>query len=103
MIEDKPKDKKENKKDNKKDAIKEEDLVIHILIQSLEDKELKEKIDHHAERMLENDFQSLKELINIVQSATKTMTSVPKPFKFLKTHYKLFTQHFKTLPENKGS
>jgi len=96
MIEDKPKDKKVQKKDGKKDAIKEEDL-------SLEDRELKEKIDHHAEKMLENDFQSLKELINIVQGATKTMTSVPKPFKFLKTHYKLFTDHFRSLPESKGS
>lgn len=28
------------------------------------------------------------------------MTSVPKPFKFLKTHYAPLTELFKTLPES---
>lgn len=28
------------------------------------------------------------------------MTSVPKPFKFLKTHYAAFVEHFKTLPDS---
>jgi 26S proteasome regulatory subunit N1 len=29
-----------------------------------------------------------------VQSATTAMTSVPKPFKFLKTHYQPLVDHF---------
>lgn len=28
------------------------------------------------------------------------MTSVPKPFKFLKTHYKPLTEHFNSLPDS---
>lgn len=39
---------------------------------------------------------SLKELKNIVRSATTAMTSVPKPFKFLKTHYQLLIDHYNT-------
>jgi len=38
-------------------------------------------------------------MIEIVKSATRTMTSVPKPFKFLKTHYKTLTDHFSTLSD----
>ena len=37
---------------------------------------------------------SLKELKNIVRSATTALTSVPKPFKFLKTHYQSLTDHY---------
>jgi 26S proteasome regulatory subunit N1 len=57
----------------------------------VEDKELKEKIDAHVERLLEGQFASLRELKHIVRSATTAMTSVPKPFKFLKTHYPSLT------------
>ena len=70
------------------------------MTQSDEDKELKEKIDGHCERLLQNDLASLKELKNIVKSATTAMTSVPKPFKFLKTHYGALTELFKSLPDS---
>ena len=84
---------KQPAKDNKKkDQAKEEDL-------SLEDRELKEKIDGHCENLLQNNQPSLTELTEIVKSATRTMTSVPRPFKFLKTHYKLLTTHFASLPD----
>jgi 26S proteasome regulatory subunit N1 len=84
---------KQPAKDNKKkDQQKEEDL-------SLEDRELKEKIDGHCENLLQNNQPSLTALTEIVKSATRTMTSVPKPFKFLKTHYKLLTGQFATLPD----
>jgi hypothetical protein len=36
----------------------------------------------------------------IVKSATRTMTSVPKPFKFLKTHYKPLSDYFESLAES---
>ena len=37
--------------------------------------------------------------MEIVKSATRTMTSVPKPFKFLKTYYKPLTDYFATLKD----
>jgi len=60
---------------------------------------LKEKIDGHCENLLQNNQPSLNELIEIVKSETRSMTSVPKPFKFLKTYYKQLTDHFATLPD----
>lgn len=67
-------------------------------MQSIEDKELKEKIDGHCELLMQNNMPSLHALMELVQSSIKTMTSVPKPFKFLKTHYQLLTQHFNQVP-----
>ena len=43
---------------------------------------------------------SLRELKVIVRSATTAMTSVPKPFKFLKTHYQILVDHFNTVPDS---
>ena len=60
----------------------------------MEDRELKEKIDHYCEQLLEDNQASLKELVDIVKSSTKTMTSVPKPFKFLKSHYAALIEHY---------
>ena len=37
---------------------------------------------------------SLKELTTIVRSSTTALTSVPKPFKFLKTHYQDLATHY---------
>lgn len=79
--------KKDQKDQKKKDQKTEDDL-------SVEDKELKEMIDGHCERLMDNDMSSLKELITIVRSATTALTSVPKPFKFLKTHYQELTNHY---------
>jgi 26S proteasome regulatory subunit N1 len=50
--------------------------------------------------VFQNELSSLKELKNIVKSATTAMTSVPKPFKFLKTHYGPLTELFKALPDS---
>ena len=43
---------------------------------------------------------SLKELKTIVRSATTALTSVPKPFKFLKTHYASLTAQYDKLPDS---
>lgn len=68
----------------------------------MEDRQLKEKIDHEVELLLsknQNDSQTgLTNLISIVKDATKTMTSVPKPFKFLRVHYKPICEYYNTLP-----
>ena len=90
---------------NQKGRVEEERAKIrrsrtYVSIQSIEDKELKEKIDHYVELLLTNDQGSLKELIEIVRSSTKTMTSVPRPFKFLKSHYEHLTENFKTLADS---
>lgn len=69
------------------------------LLKSFEDRLLKEKIDGHCENLLQNNQPSLTELIEIVKSETRSMTSVPKPFKFLKTYYKQLTDHFATLAD----
>lgn len=39
---------------------------------------------------------SLRELKTIVRSATTALTSVPKPFKFMKTHYEPLIEHYNT-------
>lgn len=46
---------------------------------------------------MDNQKDALIQLIDIVKSSTKTMTSVPKPFKFLKTHYAGLTETFDSL------
>jgi 26S proteasome regulatory subunit N1 len=43
---------------------------------------------------------SLRELKTIVRSATTAMTSVPKPFKFLKSHYQALTEHYNSRPDS---
>jgi hypothetical protein len=40
---------------------------------------------------------ALANLIDIVKGATSTMTSVPKPFKFLRVHYKPVCEYYNTL------
>ena len=73
---------------------------MKIVIQSIEDRELKEKIDHYCEQLLANEEKALGELTEIVKSSTKTMTSVPRPFKFLKTHYQALREHYASLPDS---
>ncbi|KRW98942.1 Armadillo-type fold [Pseudocohnilembus persalinus] len=68
-----------------------------------EDLELKENIEKNIEMILGNDQEKaktgLETLTNIVSSATSTMTSIPKPFKFLKDHYtSLVTKYESTQP-----
>ena len=43
---------------------------------------------------------SLGELKNIVRSATTALTSVPKPFKFLKTHYQPLIDHYNSVGDS---
>jgi 26S proteasome regulatory subunit N1 len=40
---------------------------------------------------------ALVNLTDIVKGATSTMTSVPKPFKFLRVHYKAICEYYNTL------
>lgn len=75
----------ENKKRKEKE-IREEDL-------SAEDLELKQRIDEKVASLIDESvskavkLSSLESLKKEVKESTTTMTSVPKPFKFLKVHY----------------
>lgn len=43
---------------------------------------------------------ALAELTAIIKATTTSMTSVPKPFKFLKTYYKDIVDYLLNLPES---
>ncbi|KAI9554984.1 hypothetical protein GHT06_020273 [Daphnia sinensis] len=81
--EEKNKDEKE-KKGKAKDTPKEEEL-------SEEDKQLQEELNMVIERLTENDatlwMPSLEIMRTLICAATTSMTSVPKPLKFLRPHY----------------
>lgn len=58
---------------------------------SEQDKEIKEKIEFHVEKIKDTDsptqIESIKALSDMCISSQKTRTSIPKEIKFLKTHY----------------
>jgi len=86
----------EKKKDDKKDKAKKkkEDEITE------EDKQLIKDIELIVERICDNDATIMQNAINMISDKLKTaaqsMTSVPKPLKFLRPHYaKLVTHHNK--------
>ena len=66
--------KKEEKKEKKEEL-------------SEEDQALRDNIDNWVEAILGGSAEALTKLDLEVRSATGTMTSLPKPFKFLYSHY----------------
>ena len=68
---------------------------------SEEDKELKEKIDMLVERVKDNSLEiqqaALEKIKEEVSTATSSMTSVPKPLKFLNPHYDGLKAHYEAL------
>ena len=73
--------KKEEKKEKKEEL-------------SEDDQALKDNIDNWVEAILEGNAEALGKLDQEVRSATGTMTSLPKPFKFLYTHYQTLADFF---------
>lgn len=59
---------------------------------------MKEKLDLLVERLADRDFaqrdNALKLLKNEIADATRSITSVPKPLKFLSPHYKTIVKCF---------
>ena len=57
---------------------------------------MKEKLDLLVERLADRDYaqrdNALKLLKTEIAGATRTLTSVPKPLKFLSPHYKTLTK-----------
>jgi len=63
---------------------------------SEEDQALKINIDGWVEEILEGKAEAFGKLDQTVRTSTGTMTSIPKPFKFLITHYKNLENFFNT-------
>lgn len=96
-----------DKKDPK--APKEEELVFNHYspifipyLQNEEDQALKEKIDLLVERLRDHEeaqrLYALSEIKKEVAGATTSMTSVPKPLKFLCKHYNTLKETYALLP-----
>ena len=81
----------------KKDETKEEEL-------SEEDKQLKEELDLCVTRLQEDDANlysgALESLRKLIRASTTSMTSVPKPLKFMIPHYETMKEVYEKLPEN---
>ncbi|KAL5255103.1 hypothetical protein ACHWQZ_G014515 [Mnemiopsis leidyi] len=95
-------DKKEDKdkKDKKEDDIPEETPDEEL---SEEDRALKEDLEMLVTRLKEKDQSlyaaTLEAMGKSIRSATSSMTSVPKPLKFLRPHYTTFRELYETWPE----
>ncbi|GAO49426.1 26S proteasome regulatory subunit rpn1 [Saitoella complicata NRRL Y-17804] len=95
----KPSGAKTNGKDGKKKA---EEL-------SEEDQQLKSELEMLVERLKESNTDlykpALESLKTLIRTSTSSMTAVPKPLKFLRSHYPNLTKLFDTWPagENKDA
>ncbi|XP_071735874.1 26S proteasome non-ATPase regulatory subunit 2 homolog A-like [Rutidosis leptorrhynchoides] len=87
--------KKDQKK--KKDEKKDEDL-------SEEDLALKQQLELYVERVSDADLGlqkvALESMRQEIRTSTSSMTSVPKPLKFLRPHYPMLKSHYETMPES---
>ena len=65
--------------------------IQQLTIQSEEDQQLKAELEMLVERLKESDtglYQpALESLRSLIRTSTSSMTSVPKPLKFLRPHY----------------
>lgn len=93
-------DKKEGEKKQDKDVKKKKKTIDDL---SEEDKQKKEELDMLVERVQEADQgvakAALEALVNELKTATSSMTSVPKPLKFLRPHYPALQEHYKKVAD----
>ncbi|KAK8964285.1 26S proteasome non-ATPase regulatory subunit 2 1A [Platanthera guangdongensis] len=86
------KDQKKKKEDKKEEDLSEEDLA------------LKQQLELYIERVQDADpgvqKLALESMRQEIRSATSSMTSVPKPLKFLRPHYGKLKAYFETMPES---
>jgi len=84
-------------------------VCLKMTIKSEEDQQKKEELELLVERTKDADLGvqkfALETLSNEIKTATASMTSVPKPLKFLRPHYEELKDFFATLAggENKVS
>eukprot|EP00281_Chroomonas_sp_CCMP1168_P026072 CAMPEP_0206230098 /NCGR_PEP_ID=MMETSP0047_2-20121206/10060_1 /ASSEMBLY_ACC=CAM_ASM_000192 /TAXON_ID=195065 /ORGANISM="Chroomonas mesostigmatica_cf, Strain CCMP1168" /LENGTH=915 /DNA_ID=CAMNT_0053653463 /DNA_START=69 /DNA_END=2816 /DNA_ORIENTATION=- len=90
-------DGKEKKKMTKEERKKEEEM-------SSEDIELRDRLALMVERVKDTDQGVIKSALDSmrqeIREATSSMTSVPKPLKFLRPHYGGMKEHFETMMES---
>lgn len=96
-------DKKEEKKEKKDiDELIPEETPDEELTE--EDRALKEDLEMLVTRLKEQDKSlwapTLEALGKSIKSATSSMTSVPKPLKFLRPHYTTFREMYETWPDS---
>ncbi|KAL6535815.1 26S proteasome non-ATPase regulatory subunit 2 A [Orobanche hederae] len=86
-----------SKDPKKKDDKKDEDL-------SEEDLALKQQLELYVERVQDSDpglqKTALESMRQEIRTATSSMTSVPKPLKFLRPHYGTLQAHFKEMADS---
>lgn len=92
------------KKDEKDDKNKKKDKKKKAEELSEEDRKLKEELELLAERAQDKDQgiarTALERIVEVLKTATGSMTSVPKPLKFLRVHYPALEAHYKTLSDS---
>ena len=90
----------EKKPEVKKKKVKEEDKDADL---SEEDMELKARLELCVSRIGEGDpgvqALALQSVANEIRSATTSMTSVPKPLKFLRSHYQTLVDVHERTPD----
>lgn len=91
------KDKKPAAGDDKKDEKQEQEL-------SDEDQQLQEELNMLVQRLQESDkklyLPSLDAMAKLIRASTTSMTSVPKPLKFMRPHYETMKTLYKQMPDN---
>lgn len=74
---------------------------------SEEDQQLKENLDLLVERAKDSSpgvqKLAIQSIANEIRTATSSMTSVPKPLKFLRPHYEGLKAHFESMKPNHGN
>ncbi|KAI8912639.1 armadillo-type protein [Gorgonomyces haynaldii] len=88
-------------KDEPKKAGKEKPVVEEL---SEEDLALKNELDMLVERLQESNQQlyrpALESMRTLIRTSTSSMTSVPKPLKFLRVHYPILTDIYQKWPQS---
>ncbi|CAE7612398.1 PSMD2 [Symbiodinium pilosum] len=90
----------EAKKDgNKKKSLKEKEEEL-----SEEDRQKKEELELLVQRAQDSDQgvakMAMEAMVKELKESTSSMTSVPKPLKFLRPHYSTLTEHYAKMPAN---
>lgn len=86
------KDAKKKKDKEKKEELSEEDVQkkaeLELLVERAQD------VDPGVAKL------ALETLVNELKTSTSSMTSVPKPLKFLRPHYTVLIEHYAKMPES---
>lgn len=77
--------------------------IFGIAFQSDEDKQLQEELKMLVERLQEENtdlyLPALEAMRSLIRASTTSMTSVPKPLKFMRPHYETMKEVYKKMPD----